>query len=409
MYDRLPRILTTRVDYLARAKEEIVEQYGPAAREELKEVIGNISKLKYELQTDKEFSPFEETTPEFVRWNKFIEMIEGIGGKKSYFSTPWLYSECLLYRKLKLIFERTESLKDFDYFKDQKDHTLVSMLPSIKAIASFLDSSQINDDQERHNLFIKLLKLNLWGNRCDLSVSGGTEVQISDGVDPFVRIPQLDEFILADHTEQIWACLTENTSAEVAIICDNAGYELFTDLILADYIIEQKLASKVVFHLKAIPWFVSDALEGDFMYLLNFLESQDVETLKKLGARGKNRLNVGQFAIHKPVDLFWTTGYEFPKMKEVDSDLYQRLSQAHLLIIKGDLNYRKLMSDCNWDPATPFKVALKGFAPTNLCALRTVKADTVSGLQPGVAEKLRATNELWMKDGDYGVIQFAHK
>ena len=50
-----------------------------------------------------------------------------------------------------------------------------------------------------------------------------------------------------------------------------------------------------------------------------------------------------------------------------------------------------------------------GFLPTNLCTLRTVKADLICGLQPGQAEKLFAKDSSWMVTGDFGVIQYTSK
>jgi damage-control phosphatase, subfamily III len=54
MSTRLPIILTNILDRLTREKDEIIERHGELSREEIKKVIGDISKLKYELQTDKE-------------------------------------------------------------------------------------------------------------------------------------------------------------------------------------------------------------------------------------------------------------------------------------------------------------------------------------------------------------------
>lgn len=75
-----------------------------AAREEVKTVIGNISELKYELQTDKELKPFPEHSEELKKWNEFLLTLDD---KNSYFSAVWLYGECYLYRRLKLFFEET--------------------------------------------------------------------------------------------------------------------------------------------------------------------------------------------------------------------------------------------------------------------------------------------------------------
>lgn len=63
------------------------------------------------------------------------------------------------------------------------------------------------------------------------------------------------------------------------------------------------------------------------------------------------------------------------------------------------------MGDINWDPTTDFTTALRTFRPTNVCALRTIKADTVSGLKTGVSERLTETYPKWMETGEYGLIQ----
>ena len=49
----------------------------------------------------------------------------------------------------------------------------------------------------------------------------------------------------------------------------------------------------------------------------------------------------------------------------------------------------------------------KGFCPTNILSLRTLKADVVAGLDEGQAEHLSAEDKDWMINGNWGVIQFA--
>lgn len=106
---------------------------------------------------------------------------------------------------------------------------------------------------------------------------------------------------------------------------------------------------------------------------------------------------------------FWTLPFEFTYMPKVDSSLYRQLAEAKAAIFKGDLNYRKLFGERNWDPATPIDDALQGFNPTKLCILRTVKADIVCGLAEGVAEKIEAQDPKWMETGNWGLIQFTDK
>lgn len=93
-------------------------------------------------------------------------------------------------------------------------------------------------------------------------------------------------------------------------------------------------------------------------------------------------------------------------MKDKSPALYGKLSEAKLIVFKGDLNYRKLMADINWEYTKTLDTVLStlGFRPTNLVTLRTLKADVCIGLAPGRAEELRQKDENWMITGKYGVI-----
>lgn len=91
-------------------------------------------------------------------------------------------------------------------------------------------------------------------------------------------------------------------------------------------------------------------------------------------------------------------------MKLQSPHLYTKLGQAGLILFKGDLNYRKLLGDINWDYTTDLKIALRGFQPTNIVTLRTIKADVIVGLTPGLADELFDKQNDWMTTGQYGLI-----
>lgn len=97
------------------------------------------------------------------------------------------------------------------------------------------------------------------------------------------------------------------------------------------------------------------------------------------------------------------------RMKEVNPTLYNELSKSSLIIFKGDLNYRKLLGDFNWNYAENFQTCLRGFEPTNLVTLRTVKGDLICGLKEGIAEELTLKNSDWMFTGEFAVIQFINQ
>ena len=108
-------------------------------------------------------------------------------------------------------------------------------------------------------------------------------------------------------------------------------------------------------------------------------------------------------------ETFWVFPYDYSRMEQVDPALYTELSKNKLIIFKGDLNYRKLMGDIYWESTTSFRAALRGFAPTNVLALRTIKADTISGLQKDLFEKLTEIEPNWMITGKYALIQLLEK
>ena len=159
--------------------------------------------------------------------------------------------------------------------------------------------------------------------------------------------------------------------------------------------------------------------ETDDTFIAHFASGIKIDL--DLGSRMRSRWNVEE---HQ----FWTLPHAFRSgvgrgrdgqrydaaeqddkgrggMRVVAPDLYAELHSSDLVIFKGDLNYRKLVGDLDWNRTTPFDVALDDFRPTNILALRTLKADTVVGLPEGVPKKLDEECPDWMTNGEYAVMQ----
>lgn len=226
----------------------------------------------------------------------------------------------------------------------------------------------------------------------------------------------------------------------VDIVLDNAGFELYADLVLAGYLLASGLATTIVLHSKSIPWFVSDVVPADFAALLNALfdpvrffeelsqEEQDSgKQTKPLTDEEKASLafvfedwstlhSEGQLIIRP--NRFWTHAGSFWRLPVTAKDLYEDLRQSELVILKGDLNGRKLVGDAMWDPTTPFQEAIGPLAKKGqglrILQLRTCKADTVVGLQIGEDERLRAMEggggdtgaRKWAWSGKWAVAQY---
>jgi len=246
----------------------------------------------------------------------------------------------------------------------------------------------------------------LWGNKCDLSISAGSANHQVD-LDPIGQAVRLQSNILRDDTEAVWHHLVNNKrSGIIDIVLDNAGFELFTDLCLAELLTSVGMATTVRFHAKCLPWFVSDVVADDWEWTVNQLVSTsgELSSFQVFGQTCKQRLRDGTWQLK--THQFWTLPHDFAAMQETAPDLYSNLAGSDLVIFKGDLNYRKLVGDRLWPPTTPFSHALRGFEPAPLCSLRTLKCDLVTGLEPGMAESTAVITSDWMLTGSYAVIQF---
>jgi hypothetical protein len=73
------------------------------------------------------------------------------------------------------------------------------------------------------------------------------------------------------------------------VVLDNAGLELYTDLLMADFLVSSGLASKVALHGKLLPWFVSDTLAGDLEGVLAALEGEAPAAGMEVGRRARGR------------------------------------------------------------------------------------------------------------------------
>ena len=84
--------------------------------------------------------------------------------------------------------------------------------------------------------------------------------------------------------------------------------------------------------------------------------------------------------------------------------LHGELAQAALVLLKGDVNYRRLLDDLHW-PNTTRMEDVTAYFPAPFVTLRTLKGEIMVGLKPGQAEALQAEDPAWLINGKRGVIQ----
>jgi uncharacterized protein with ATP-grasp and redox domains len=236
-----------------------------------------------------------------------------------------------------------------------------------------------------------LMLASLWGNRADLSYNVARQLGSYAG--------DAAADLLADHSPAVAELLLAHRCPRVTVIADNAGTELLMDLALVDHLLAACGVSELVMHVKNHPFFVSDAMDHDVEDGLRALLATGDPAAVALVDRIAEWRRAGRLVLG--THPFYTTSLFYDDLPD---DLRAELARSSLVILKGDANYRRLCSDAPWPPETPFAEVVRAF-PAPLVSLRTLKAEVVVGLPPGVAEKIAAADPTWLVNGRRGVIQ----
>ena len=306
-------------------------------------------------------------------------------GQPTWHDIEWLYAECYLYRRVRTFFGMSTHWKSYDVFNRQKLSTFKSSRPAVlelaaryRGIAEQMEKSSAIVDSEdpvkieeaQKVLFTEMVEICLWGNATDLSLLTTLtyeDIQKLQGSN--ARKAQEKNIVVNDLVAAYdilkSAQKSGKSSRRVDIVLDNAGFELYVDLILAGYLLLTGLATEVVLHPKSIPWFVSDVLPKDFADLLGViadpqtfysasddkhedspsvpLSDEEIANLKYLFSNWGQLHSEGRLMLRP--NRFWTHAGSFWRMPHTAPDLFKDLKESELVIFKGDLNYRKLTGD----------------------------------------------------------------
>ncbi|CAB1447012.1 unnamed protein product [Pleuronectes platessa] len=201
--DRLPTILTKVVDTIHRNKNKFFEEYGEEGIQAEKQTIGLLSKLRNELQTDKPVLALTDSLQDAESWNQYLQRHQGPQGDQdavSWFQSPWLYVECYMYRRIQEALWLNPPISDYDVFNEAKTQSYFESQQAVMALCTYLGGVNKSKEELSKNqlldTFNKLLKVSLWGNKCDLSISAGQKN--SQKTSPLDSLSSLQPFILVD-------------------------------------------------------------------------------------------------------------------------------------------------------------------------------------------------------------------
>jgi len=277
--------------------------------------------------------------------------------------------------------------KNYDVFARQKIKTFRSSLPAVielaaryKEIVTQLRArakdAEVDEDAERI-LFMEMCEICLWGNATDLSLLTSLTYEDIQKLQGSEARKAAEANILVNDLPAAFSTLLAAKKAgkaerRVDIVLDNAGFELYVDLVLAGYLLSAGLATAVVLHPKSIPWFVSDVLPSDFVSLLGALadprhfyetptedDQLQGKTPEPLSEKEVDELSFlfqewGTFHAEGQLVLrpnrFWTHPGSFWRLPHEEPALFEDLKESELVVFKGDLNYRKLVGDVSHRP-----------------------------------------------------------
>jgi len=379
--------ITTRFPNIARRvlKEN---NFPPAIAARLESLIADIPNAPIRRLDD-------PAAPDVGDWEGYTVPYLG----QNWLEVPWFFVETYSYRRILEAtgyFEKGE-MKGLDPYAQQKRLGLETAAEEIQTLSKQVDD-WLKQPTQRNEALTALLTADLWGNQADLCmwVAGG-EDQPSHTDDA-----KAQAHILLNHSEAVVAHLSglAKKNARVDFIVDNAGFELVGDLALADFLLSSGMAAAVRFHLKPHPTFVSDATIEDVRQTLANLAANANPAVRAMATRLQGRLSRAHFRLLE--DWFWTSPLPF---WEMPASLRRKLSEADLLISKGDANYRRLLGDRHWPFTTPFD-DIVGYLPAPLLALRTFKSEVAAGLHPEQVADLDKNDPDWLINGKWGVIQF---
>lgn len=303
---------------------------------------------------------------------------------------------------------------DFLNDKDEKpgsDHKS-KIKESLKLIHR-LDGS-MNDSVWREILFEgtpNILQSNLSSNSSDLSQMFWSKF---DNV-----------HLLVDDCKKFWDDYCKDVGGKtVNIIVDNFGIELLSDLVLG-YYLKKKGAAKIVYHVKHIPMFVSDVVVDDHIVMLDRIKSliesskaKPKEVQADLEALSSLRKMVDDGCFEFKANYLWNMPFTFSEIvtssvKTAKSGTLKLIEEVtsvftgdDLLIVKGDLNYRRLVEDKLWNPRRKTLGRIR-YVKCPMLVIRSYKSSVVMDCSRSdiVAMNKKFGSE-WKTEGRVGAVLY---
>eukprot|EP00536_Pseudo-nitzschia_multiseries_P010701 jgi/Psemu1/203910/e_gw1.336.9.1 len=386
----------------------------------LRNVLRHSGETKLSLPPPPPSGCSEARQTEWEEWTQILDPFVKKGD--TWLTAPWMVTEFYVYRMLLVDvirywdeYERDDSEGSeqkknpgylYDPFIKQKRAGLESSVASAEGVLAKINNLVGSEDKGIDQGTRLAASIALWGNKMDLSLWPADAKTATQDIFSAI-LDKATEGLLHDDSSLLverFEKLKANGGGNIDIIVDNAGFELITDLSLAQYLIESGIAKCVTFQLKSHPTFVSDAMENDLLeHVEHYAQLDETYPNAKLsGSKWKQYLNDGRWKCSE--NNFWVQGFPMWEMTEpLWSDMHER---CDLAFVKGDANYRRLLGDCQWDfSEASFQDVVGNYFPCPVCALRTLKAEIGCGMDADQVDRAGKLDPNWQTNGRFGVLQ----
>jgi uncharacterized protein with ATP-grasp and redox domains len=325
-------------------------------------------------------------------WQKEIDVYRG----RSWLDIPFYFAESFLYFKVLAVigyFDPASSCYKSDpygYFKNEELLSENGGLAIGRKLCTSIEALDNTDEKLR-----AILHNSLWGNRVDLSLFSIAE-KSRDRV-----LGERGDNLLIDQTKRLVELIHD--ASRLDFILDNTGQELVSDLVAVWQVLIMSPDRTVHLHAKRHPFYVSDAMPKDVNQTIDALRSDESPLLRKVGLclcsfRDQGRLIVTDH-------YFWTGPCYYP---DLPSDLIHELSRADVVLLKGDINYRRTISDRKW-PVSAKLEEIAHYFPATMGLLRTMKSEAIVDIDDDYAERLDTQDPDWKVNGERGIIRVVEK
>ena len=182
--DRCPVILCKVIDHLHRERNNIGRDLGQEAMEGLYKVVEELSKLRYEMQTDKPIVDIVDDTGNALVWNDYLKKQKNSENNPTWYRSAWLWVECYMYRRISQALNLTGvkqlrymdyfhnviescyffAIRNLDFFEQQKQEGFYGSLSSMKMLGKWI-LDELDNTSDLDRTWTTLVQVCLWGNK----------------------------------------------------------------------------------------------------------------------------------------------------------------------------------------------------------------------------------------------------